>query len=182
MFVCCGFRRVKGHHTLFNYSPLLKNTCASQVVLDKWFPLKWFVVFNIASSLPDARSAFNRRLAGNQSWSNGSREIETIADTGNANTALRDHISTTILWGETSGRGFLHLEASSVVKFLKPIRASGVKAKWVMVRSGTVQYGTVRYGMVLYGTVRYGTVRYGTVRHGLVYKTDVMFVCTMYLY
>ena len=31
----CVFRRVKDHHTLPEYSPLLKNTCVRQVVLDK---------------------------------------------------------------------------------------------------------------------------------------------------
>ena len=35
----CVFRRVKDHHNLLEYSPLLKNTCVRRVVLDKWFPL-----------------------------------------------------------------------------------------------------------------------------------------------
>ena len=33
------FRRIKDHHSLPRYSPLLKKTCVRQVVLDKWFPL-----------------------------------------------------------------------------------------------------------------------------------------------
>ena len=38
--MCCVFvGHVKDHHNLLNYSPLLKNTCVRQVVLDKWFPL-----------------------------------------------------------------------------------------------------------------------------------------------
>ena len=35
----CVFRRVRDHHDLLNCSPLLKNTCVRQVVLDKLFPL-----------------------------------------------------------------------------------------------------------------------------------------------
>ena len=31
----CAFRRVKDHYHLLYYSPLLKNTCVGQVVLDK---------------------------------------------------------------------------------------------------------------------------------------------------
>ena len=31
----CVFRRVKDHRNLLHYSPLLKNTCVRQVVLDK---------------------------------------------------------------------------------------------------------------------------------------------------
>ena len=38
-FVSCVFHRVKNHHGLLHDSPLLKNTCVRQVVLDKWFPL-----------------------------------------------------------------------------------------------------------------------------------------------
>ena len=34
------FRRVKDHHSLLHYSPLLK-TCVRQVVLDKWLPLRY---------------------------------------------------------------------------------------------------------------------------------------------
>ena len=33
------FGRVKDHHNLLHYSPLLKKACVRQVVLDKWFPL-----------------------------------------------------------------------------------------------------------------------------------------------
>ena len=32
--------RVKEHRNVLHCSPLLKNTCVRQVVLDKWFPLK----------------------------------------------------------------------------------------------------------------------------------------------
>ena len=38
--LCHVFRRVKDHHKLQTYSPLLKKSCVSQVVLDKWFPVK----------------------------------------------------------------------------------------------------------------------------------------------
>ena len=34
-FVLCVFRRVKDHQNLLHCSPLLKNACARQVVLDK---------------------------------------------------------------------------------------------------------------------------------------------------
>ena len=40
-FVLCVFRRVKEHHNLLHDSTRLKKTCVRQVVLDKWFPLKW---------------------------------------------------------------------------------------------------------------------------------------------
>ena len=38
-FVSCVFRRVKDHHNLLHYLPLLKNSCVRQVVLDKLFLL-----------------------------------------------------------------------------------------------------------------------------------------------
>ena len=34
------FRRVKHHHSSLHDSPLWKNACFRQVVLDKWFPLR----------------------------------------------------------------------------------------------------------------------------------------------
>ena len=37
--VLCVFRRVKGHHTLLQDSPLLKKTCLRQVALDTGFHL-----------------------------------------------------------------------------------------------------------------------------------------------
>ena len=41
-FISCVLRRVKDHHNLQKYSPLLKKTCVRQVVLDKsgslWSP------------------------------------------------------------------------------------------------------------------------------------------------
>ena len=37
--VLCAVYSVKDHHDLLDCSPLLKNTCVRQVVLDKWFPL-----------------------------------------------------------------------------------------------------------------------------------------------
>ena len=43
-FVLCMFRRVKDHHSSLHSSPRLKKACARQVVLDKWFPLKNFVL------------------------------------------------------------------------------------------------------------------------------------------
>ena len=38
-FVFCVVYSVKDHHNSLHCSPLLKNTCVRQVVLDKWFPL-----------------------------------------------------------------------------------------------------------------------------------------------
>ena len=38
-FVLCVFRCVKDDHNLLYFSPFLKKTFVSQVVLDKWFPL-----------------------------------------------------------------------------------------------------------------------------------------------
>ena len=39
-FVECALGRVKDHHTLPHDSPLVKNACVRQVMLDKWLPLK----------------------------------------------------------------------------------------------------------------------------------------------
>ena len=41
VYALCVFRRVKDHHHLLHDSPLLKNTCLRQVVIDKWFPLTY---------------------------------------------------------------------------------------------------------------------------------------------
>ena len=38
-FVLRASPRVKDHHNLLHCSPLEKNTCVRQVVLDKWFPV-----------------------------------------------------------------------------------------------------------------------------------------------
>ena len=41
MYTCvlCVFRRVKDRLNLPHYSPLSKNSCVRQVVLDRWLPL-----------------------------------------------------------------------------------------------------------------------------------------------
>ena len=49
-FVSCVFRRVKDHHTLPDYSSLLKKTCLRQVTFDKWFPLVHSSIIIISSS------------------------------------------------------------------------------------------------------------------------------------
>ena len=38
-FVSCVFRRAKDRHNSLQHSPLMKQVCVRQVVLDKWLPL-----------------------------------------------------------------------------------------------------------------------------------------------
>ena len=44
-FVLCAARRVKDHHHMPNNSPRLKNICVRQVVIDKWFPPNYTILY-----------------------------------------------------------------------------------------------------------------------------------------
>ena len=62
-FVLCVFLRVKDHHNLQSYSPLLKKTCVRQVELDKWFPL------NMANEFTRTMNSWGDLLGDDVLWS-----------------------------------------------------------------------------------------------------------------